>query len=169
MASFAANPARADPYKDFKFRVRWGANEYVAGVSKVSALTRTAERVEPRERRDPRPGHELPSRTEYEPITLERGVTYDLEFEQWATRASAFVDSPAPEGRPERDASQNEFRRNLTIDVFDEVGQKVMSYEVHRAWVSEFTAQADLATGAKAILIQSIRIEHEGCYVEGTT
>src|SRR6266545_248196 len=126
MAKFTVNPTRFDPYKNFKFRVKWGANGYVAGVSKVSALKRTTEMVEHREGGDPSSSHQ------------------------------------APADQREKEMSLKDFRRNLVIDVFNEAGQKVISYKVYRAWVSEFTAQADLDANANAVLIQSIKIEHEG-------
>ena len=156
MAKFTVNPARFDPYKNFKFRVKWSANGYVAGVSKVSALKRTTEMVEHREGGDPSSSHKSPGRTKYEPITMERGVTHDLEFEQWANKVWNFGGGPGAE------TSLKDFRKDISIDVFNEAGQKVISYKVYRAWVSEFTAQADLDANANAILIQSIKIEHEG-------
>jgi phage tail-like protein len=162
MAKFTVNPNRFDPYKNFKFRVKWGANGYVAGVSKVSALKRTTEMVEHREGGDPSSSHKSPGRTKYEPITMERGVTHDAEFENWANRVWNFGNAQAPAEQREKEVSLKDFRRNLTIDVFNEAGQKVISYRVYRAWVSEFTAQNDLDANANAILIQSIKIEHEG-------
>ena len=83
MAQFTVNAQRFDPYKNFKFRVKWDGR-YVAGVSKVSALKRTTEVVKHREGGDPSSSRKSPGRTEYEAITLERGVTHDREFEQWA-------------------------------------------------------------------------------------
>jgi phage tail-like protein len=162
MAKFTVNSLRFDPYKNFKFRVKWGANGYVAGVSKVSALKRTTEMVEHREGGDPSSSHKSPGRTKYEPITMERGVTHDPEFEAWANKVWNFGNAQAPAEQREKEVSLKDFRRNLTIDVFNEAGQKVLSYKVYRAWVSEFTAQADLDANANAILIQSIKIEHEG-------
>jgi phage tail-like protein len=162
MAKFTINPNRFDPYKNFKFRVKWAANGYVAGVSKVSALKRTTENVEHREGGDPSSSHKSPGRTKYEPITMERGVTHDPEFEAWANQVWNFGNAQAPADQREREVSLKNFRRNLTIDVFNEAGQKVISYKVYRAWVSEFTAQADLDANANAVLIQSIKIEHEG-------
>ncbi len=85
MAQFSVNPQRFDPYKNFKFRVKWDGR-YVAGVSKVSALKRTTEVVEHREGGDPSTGRKSPGRNKFEAITLERGVTHDLEFERWANR-----------------------------------------------------------------------------------
>ena len=150
MAKFTVNPQRYDPYKNFKFRVKFGTDTtYVAGVSKVSALKRTTEMVEHREGGDPSSSHKSPGRTKYEAITMERGVTHDAAFEAWANKR-------------EKEVSLKDFRRNLIIDVFNEAGQKVISYKVYRAWVSEFSAQTDLDANANAILIQSIKIEHEG-------
>src|SRR3954470_21032689 len=163
MAKFTVNPARFDPYKNFKFRVKFGTNpEYVAGVSKVSALKRTTELVEHREGGDPSSSHKSPGRTKFEAITMERGVTHDLEFEAWANKVWNFGNAQAPAEQRDMEVSLKDFRRNLTIDVFNESGQKVISYKVYRAWVSEFTAEADLDANANAVLIQSIKIEHEG-------
>jgi phage tail-like protein len=54
MAQFSVNATRFDPYKNFKFRVKWDG-KYVAGISKVGALKRSTEPVEHREGGDPRP------------------------------------------------------------------------------------------------------------------
>ena len=48
MAQFSVNAQRFDPYKNFKFRVKWDGR-YVAGISKVSALKRTTEVVRHRD------------------------------------------------------------------------------------------------------------------------
>ncbi len=45
MVEFPVNPTRFDPYKNFKFRIKWDG-AYIAGVSKVSALKRTTEVIE---------------------------------------------------------------------------------------------------------------------------
>jgi phage tail-like protein len=162
MAKFTVNSTRYDPYKNFKFRVKWSAAGYVAGVSKVSALKRTTEIVEHREGGDPSTSHKSPGRTKFEAITMERGVTHDPEFESWANKVWNFANAQAPADQRQKEVSLKDFRRNLTIDVFNEAGQIVLSYKIYRAWVSEFTAQADLDANANATLIQSIKIEHEG-------
>jgi phage tail-like protein len=162
MAKFSVNPERFDPYKNFKFRVKWSAAGYVAGVSKVSALKRTTALIEYREGGDPSSSHKTAGTTKYEAIVMERGVTHDPEFEAWANRVWNFGNAQAAPEQREKEVSLKDFRRNLTIDVFNEAGQKVLSYKVYRAWVSEFTAQADLDANANAVLIQSIKIEHEG-------
>jgi phage tail-like protein len=162
MAKFTVNPNRFDPYKNFKFRVSFGGGTYVAGVSKVSALKRTTELIQHREGGDPSSNHKTPGRTNYDAITMERGVTHDPEFEIWANKVWNFDNAQAAADQRTQEVSLKDFRRNLNIDVFNEAGQKVLSYQVFRAWVSEFTAQADLDANANAVLIQSIKIEHEG-------
>ena len=155
MAQFSANPQRFDPYKNFKFRVKWDG-KYVAGLSKCSALKRTTEVVEHREGGDPSTSHKSPGRTKYEAITLERGVTHDLEFEQWANKVWNFGGGPGAE------VSLKDFRKDLIIELYNEAGQLAIAYKVFRAWVSEFQALPDLDANANAVAIQHIKLENDG-------
>ena len=155
MAQFSVNATRFDPYKNFKFRVKWDG-KYVAGVSKVTGLKRTTEVVKHREGGDPSTSRKSPGRTEYEALTLERGVTHDTEFEKWANKVWNFGSGLGSE------VSLKDFRKDLIVDLYNESGQKVISYKVYRCWVSEFQAQADLDANANAVLIQSIKLENEG-------
>jgi len=155
MAQFSVNASRFDPYKNFKFRVKWDG-KYVAGVSKVTGLKRTTEVVKHREGGDPSSSRKSPGRTEYEAITLERGVTHDTTFETWANKVWNFGSGLGSE------SSLKDFRKDMIIDLYNEAGQKVISYKVFRCWVSEFQAQADLDANANAVLIQSIKLENEG-------
>ena len=155
MAQFSVNPQRFDPYKNFKFRVKWDG-KYVAGVSKVGALKRTTEVVKHREGGDPSSSRKSPGRTEYDPITLERGVTHDVEFEQWANKVWNFGSGLGAE------VSLKDFRKNIIIEMYNEAGQLVLAYKVYRCWVSEWQAQADLDANANAVLIQHIKLENEG-------
>ncbi|MBB4842926.1 phage tail-like protein [Paucibacter oligotrophus] len=155
MAQFSVNPQRFDPYKNFKFRVKWDGR-FVAGISKVSALKRSTEVVEHREGGDPSTGRKSPGRSKFEAITLERGVTHDKEFEQWANKVWNFGAGLGAE------VSLKDFRKDLIIEVYNETGQLVLAYKVFRAWVSEFQALPDLDANANAVAIQSIKLEHEG-------
>jgi phage tail-like protein len=156
MAQFTINKIhRVDPYKNFKFRVRWDGR-VVAGVSKVSALKRTTETVEHREGGDPSTSHKSPGRTKYEVITLERGVTHDTEFEKWANKVWNY------DSGPEAEISLKDFRKEIRIEVLNEAGQLALAYNVYRCWVSEFQAIADLDANANAVLIQNIKLENEG-------
>ena len=155
MAQFTVNAQRFDPYKNFKFRVKWDG-KYVAGVSKVGGLKRTTEVVKHREGGDPSSTRKSPGRTEYEAITLERGVTHDAEFEKWANKVWNFGAGLGAE------TSLKDFRKDLIIELYNEAGQVVIAYRVFRAWVSDFQAHADLDANANAVLIQSIKLENEG-------
>lgn len=155
MAQFTVNPTRFDPYKNFKFRVKWDGR-YVAGVSKVSALKRTTELVQHREGGDPSSNRKSPGRTNYDAITLERGVTHDTEFEKWANKVWNFGAGLGSE------VSLKDFRKDIIIDVFNEAGQKVLSYKVYRCWVSEYQALPELDANANVVAIQTIKLENEG-------
>ncbi|MEK6300597.1 MAG: phage tail protein [Acidobacteriota bacterium] len=157
MAQFSVNiqPQRFDPYKNFKFRIKWDGR-YVAGVSKIGALKRTTEVVKHREGGDPSSTRKSPGRTEYEALTLERGVTHDLEFEKWAGKVWDFTSGLGKE------VSLKDFRKDIIIELYNESGQKVIAYKVFRCWVSEYQAQADLDANANAVLIQTIKLENEG-------
>ena len=155
MAQFSVNTHRFDPYKNFKFRVKWDGR-YVAGISKVSALKRSTELVEHREGGDPSTSRKSPGRTKYEAITLERGVTHDPEFEQWAAKVWNFGAGLGQE------VMLADFRKDLIIEVYNEAGQLALAYQVFRCWVSEYQALPDLDANANAIAIQTIKLENEG-------
>ena len=155
MAQFSVNAQRFDPYKNFKFRVKWDGR-YVAGISKVSALKRSTEVVEHREGGDPSTSRKSPGRTKFEAITLDRGVTHDTEFEKWANKVWNFGSGLGAE------VSLKDFRKDLIIEVYNETGQLVLAYKVFRAWVSEFQSLPDLDANANAVAIQHIKLENEG-------
>lgn len=155
MAQFNVNPSRFDPYKNLKFRVKWDGR-YVAGVSRVSALRRTTEVVEHREGGDPSTVRRSPGQTRYEPIILERGVTHDLEFEQWANKVWNLGSGLGSE------VSLADFRKDVIIELYNEAGQLVIAYKVYRCWPSEYQALPDLDAGANAVAIQALTLQHEG-------
>jgi phage tail-like protein len=155
VAQFTVNASRFDPYANFKFRVKW-EGRYVAGVSKVSALKRTTEVIEHREGGDPSTSHKSPGRTKYDAITLERGVTHDVEFERWANKVWNLGSGLGAE------VSLRDFRKDIIIELYNEAGQLVISHKVYRAWVSEYQALPDLDANANAVAIQHIKLENEG-------
>ena len=155
MAQFTANAMRFDPYKNFKFRVKWDG-KVVLGVSKVSALKRTTEVVKHRDGGDPSSSRKSPGRTEYDPITLERGVTHDTEFEKWANKVWHMGAGLGAE------VSLQSFRKDILIEVYNEAGQLALTYKVFRCWVSEFQSLPDLDANANAVAIQHVKLENEG-------
>ena len=161
MAQFSVNANRFDPYKNFKFRVKWDGR-YVAGISKVGALKRTTELVEHREGGDPSTVRKSPGQSKYEAIMLERGVTHDEEFEKWANKIWSFNNAQAEGDQRTRESSLKDFRKDIILDVFNEAGQKVLSYKVFRCWVSEYQALPELDANANAVAIQTLKLENEG-------
>ena len=155
MAKFTVNASRFDPYKNFKFRVKWDGR-YVAGISKVGALKRSTEMVEHREGGDPSSSRKSPGRTKFEAISLERGVTHDVEFEKWANKVWNYGSGLGAE------VSLKDFRKDIIIEVYNESGQLAIAYKVYRCWVSEYQALSDLDANANAVAIQSIKLENEG-------
>jgi phage tail-like protein len=155
MPPFSANPHRFDPYKNFKFRVVWDAKP-VAGVSKISGLKRTTEVVQHRDGGQPNSTRLSPGTTTYQPITLERGLTHDTEFEDWATLVWDLQSSIGAE------ASLRQFRRDLLIQLCNEAGAVVLGWKVYRCWVSEYQAMPDLDSNANAIAIEKIVVQNEG-------
>ncbi|HEX9776237.1 MAG TPA: phage tail protein, partial [Actinomycetota bacterium] len=151
MAQFTVNTSRFDPYKNFKFRVKWDGR-YVAGISKVGGLKRSTEVVEHREGGDPSTSRKSPGRSKFEPITLERGVTHDTEFEKWASKVWS---SGAGLGA---EVSLKDFRKDVIIEVYNEAGQLALSYKVFRCWVSEYQALPDLDANANAVALQSLKL-----------
>ena len=155
MAQFSVNPQRFDPYKNFKFRIKWDG-KFVAGVSKIGALKRTTELVEHREGGDPSAVRKSPGQSKYEAITLERGVTHDPEFEKWANKVWNFGSGLGAE------VSLKDFRKDLIIEMYNEAGQLAIAYKVFRCWVSEYQALPELDASANAVAIQTLKLENEG-------
>jgi len=150
---FAVNASRVDPYKNFKFQVMWDGR-VVLGISKVGALKRTTEVVKHREGGENSTDHKSPGRTTYEAITLERGITHDLEFEAWANKVHPYSGDAAMDLR--------NFRKDVILVVHNERGQPVKKYKIFRCWVSEYNAVPDLDANANAIAIEHIKLENEG-------
>ena len=97
-----------------------------------------------------------PGRTEYEAITLERGVTHDAEFEQWANKVWNFGSGLGAE------ISLKDFRKDIILEVYNEAGQLAIAYKIFRCWVSEYQALPELDANANAVAIQTLKLENEG-------
>jgi phage tail-like protein len=150
---FVVNAHRFDPYKNYKFRVLWDGKT-VLGVSKVSALKRTTEVVKHREGGENSTDRKSPGRTTYEAVTLERGMTHDLEFEKWANLVHHISGDPTTDLK--------NYKKELTLEVLNERGHVAKRYFLHRCWVSEYTSVPDLDANANAVSIESIKFEMEG-------
>jgi phage tail-like protein len=154
---FKTNADRYDPYKNFRFKVIIDKNPVMA-CNKVSMLKRSTKVVEFRAGGDPSVTRKSPGQTSYEPITLEAGVTHDPTFETWANKVWSYKNSTGTDP----DVSLKDFRKDITIELYNESGQKVMAYNVHRCWVSSYQALPELNGTGGDIAITSIVLENEG-------
>jgi phage tail-like protein len=155
MAEFTVNANRLDPYKRFKFGVKWDGR-YVAGVSRMSPLRRATAVVEHREGGDPSSARRAPGETAYAPIRLERGVTHDPAFEDWANLVWRLGAGRGAE------VSLQDFRKDVVIELYNEASQVVIAYKVFRCWVSEYQALPELDASASAVALEHIVLENEG-------
>lgn len=153
---FTVNINRFDPYKTFRFQIFFGTSTTpVALMSKMTGgLKRSSTVIE-----YPEAGNMIIlkglGRTKYEPITLERGLTHDSDFEDWAN-ATQVLDT----GHPKQNLAA--LRKDIRIVLLNEQGQPVYAYKVYRCWVSEYQALPDLDAGANTIAIEHIKLENEG-------
>lgn len=150
---FITNSYRYDPYKNYKFHVRWDG-KVVAGVSKVSAIKQSTEPVEHRNGGDPNTVRKTPSTWKFEALTLERGVTHDLEFEKWASLVWS-TDGDAA-------ISLKDFRKDIIVDLLNQQGEKVKSYKIFNCWVSEYQALPELDANGNAFAIETMVLQNEG-------
>jgi phage tail-like protein len=145
-----------DPYKNFRFRVIWD-DRPVAGVSRIGALKRSTEVVRHSEGGDAvHVSRKSPGTTEYESVTLERGLTADREFEKWASAVSSYS----------RRGPDKDFRKDVRLEVYDERGTMVLAYRLFRCWVSEYQALPELDASSNAVAIETIKLELEGWEIE---
>lgn len=155
MAQFPVNPYRHDPYKSFKFRVKWDGR-YVAGVSYLSSLHRTTAVVNYREGGDPSRVRKSPGQTGFDPLVLRRGVTHDAEFEDWADLVWRLGATAGHE------VSLKDFRRDVIVELLNEAGQVVKAYRVYRCWPSQYRALSDLDAAGDEVVYEELVLEHEG-------
>ncbi|MEI4234151.1 phage tail protein [Roseovarius sp. D22-M7] len=153
MAMFSVNSYRIDPYKNFKFRVEWDGN-VIAAVSKVGMLKRTTEVVEHRDGGDFSGTRKSPGKSSYEAIALERGLSHDPDFQNWAMLVHNYQGDGA--------VSLRNFRKDISISLLNLSGQPVARWNVYRAWVSEFQAAPEFNSNENAVAIEMITLQHEG-------
>lgn len=152
MPMFNVNAHRIDPYKNFRFRVSWDGRT-VAALSKMSAIKKMVETIEWRASADSEMTRKFPGKIKYDPCTLERGLTHDRQFLEWANQ----VNNPAGAAAN----SLLQYRKTVRVEVLNMQGNPVMAFNLIRAWVSEFQALPEMDANANAIAIESLKIEYE--------
>ena len=129
----------------------------MAGVSKCGALKRTTDVVEHREGGDPSTSRQISG-----PDQIRRYLARARRHSRYRVRKVGQQSLGLRQRSRARKFSLADFRKEIIIDVFNEAGQKVLSYKVYRCWVSEFQALPDLDANAGAVAIQHIKLENEG-------
>jgi phage tail-like protein len=150
-----------DPFLNFRYVVYLNGTA-VAAVSKVGALSRTTQVVSWREGGLPQGMRRLPGQTEYGPVTLERGITLDVAFEQWANKVWYYPQSSGTAASPANPVSLADFRQSLNIQLMNQTGQPVLSYWVFNCWPSEYKALPDLDGTGNAVALESLTLQNEG-------
>jgi phage tail-like protein len=154
---FNVNAHRIDPYKNFRFQVVWDG-QVVAALSKMSAVKRTTEAIEWRAAGDSGIVRKMPGRTKIEPVTLERGLTHDRQFLNWANQVN----------NPDGNAANSllNYRKTVRVIVHNMQGTPVMAVNLLRAWVSEFQALPEFDANANAVAIETVKLECEGIVID---
>jgi phage tail-like protein len=154
-AEFTVNPDRHDPYKNFKFRIKWDGR-YIAGISNISPLVRRTQVIEERAGGDPSSVRKSPGVTKFDEITLERGLTHDTAFEDWANNVWKFGAGLGSE------VSLANFRKDVYLEVYNEAGQLAIAYKLYRCWPSEYEALPELDANKATEAIQELTLQCEG-------
>jgi phage tail-like protein len=158
MARFTLNTSRIDPYKNFKFVVKFNGMDPIAGFAKCGGLKRTTEVIDWREGLNSSTVRKMPGRSSYQPVTMEAGLTHDTAFVEWADRVNKYTGvKDSPDGM-----SLAKYRKDIIVELLNEQGTRVLSYHLFGAWVTEYQALPDLDAGAHAVAITSLKIDHEG-------
>jgi phage tail-like protein len=155
MTEFSVNTHRFDPYKNFKFRVKW-QNKIVPGIFRVSGLNRSTAVVEHRDGGDPNVVQKSPGTTTFAPLTLERARTHDTAFEKWADDVFKLGASLGDEIKLKK------YRRDIVIEIMNEAGQLAFAWNVYRCWPQHYDAFIALDANADATLIERLILAHEG-------
>jgi phage tail-like protein len=157
---FTATVLKYDPYRKFKFLVKWD-NAYVAGVSKLTGLSRAIEPVDWRTGGDTHVVAKLPGLTKYEPLNLERGMSHDTAFMDWMQKVNNYQDTAGLE----KEESVHDFRKNIQIEIFNLVNEKVLAITVYRCWPSKVVL-GEWDAKANELAIETLELQHEGWKIE---
>jgi phage tail-like protein len=148
-----ADTQRHDPYKAFRFLVEISGNMVFAkaGFQKASGLKMSTEAIEYREGGDSLTVSKTPGLTTFEPITLERGMSEDVDMWEWASKIFSMDEYN----------QSNNFRANVKIKLLDREGNVVKTWEVPNCWVSRYET-SDFDAQSNNVMIETLELQHEG-------
>jgi phage tail-like protein len=146
---FSVNTHRFDPYKQFKFRVKWDGR-YVSGIITVNGLHRDTAVIT---NSDSQNEIKTPGRTVYQPIVLERGRTHDTAFENWANKVYEYSN---------RLSAPHDYRKDIIIELCNEAGQLVMAFKVYNCWPSHYSPIKELNANTTDIAVETLTLQYDG-------
>ena len=155
-----------DIYRGYKFAVTLQSdNDAInltrASFQKVSGLKTSVEVVEYREGNMPDRMEKLPGMMTYDSVTLERGLSYDDDFNKWmkAVCDPSIAVITGQSGNPETGAGT--YRCNVKIDLYNKQGLVVKSYLLKDAFPSEYSI-GDFDATSNDVVISSLVLQHHG-------
>lgn len=111
---------------------------------------------------------------EYRPVTLQRGVTSDLNFHNWASaymefiRGFRIVSNPAPGSTPTQ--PPQEYRKTIYIKHLDRAGRVVKTYVLYNAFPIEYKPASDFSADSDDTLsMEKLTLTYESFTVIGNT
>lgn len=160
-----------DVYRGFKFSVTIDGFKR-ASFQKVTGLKSAIEVVEYREGNMPDRMEKLPGMMSFDAVTLERGISFDDDFNEWIQEVTSVVGNatdPVTRSTTKNDQGSGEatYRRDVFIALHDKKGEVVKEYELLGAWCSEYTI-GDFDATSQDVVISSLVIQHHGIVEKNT-
>jgi len=136
---------RHGPVRNTRFKLELDSVT-VEGFQRVDIPSQTTQQAEYREGTDPDHNRKLWGRTQYDDLTLERGVKKgDMALYDWRKQVV--------EGNLE------EARKNIAVILLDEMGESQIRYEFTKAWPKEYTPptlEAESGSGSGSIATETV-------------
>lgn len=86
---------------------------------------------------------------EFKPIALQRGVSSDFNFHNWAIQFMELYQGKRDNGLSTR---PGEYRRDVTIEHMDRAGRIVKRYRLHKAYPIEYKPASDFSADGDDLL-----------------
>ncbi|MCM1565326.1 MAG: phage tail protein [Dehalobacter sp.] len=137
---------RADPYRQFRFKVEIDGITQ-AGFSECTFADTTTDVAEYREGDEPPRFRKLSGLTKFGNITLKWGITDSMDLYNWRQQV---IDTGAERAR-----------KNMSIILIDEAGADKARWNIERAWPSKYDPM-DFNAKGNDVGIETMEIVHEG-------
>lgn len=151
-----------DIYRGYKFSVEiTGVTFERVAFQKVSGLKTSVEVVDYREGNMPDRMEKLPGMMTYDAVTLERGLSYDNDFLKWMKTVCDLSTGGNGDAPVKSGSSFNEYRKDVTIKLYDKTGTVVKEYTLQKAFPSEYSI-GDFDASSNDVVISTLVLQHHG-------